>query len=119
IERPEDFVVKSAVNRSGQKVQIIQNIDKKIPLHDIARGLGKTMGELLDELESIIASGTKINIQYFIDEELDEDQQQDIFDYFMGSDTEDIREAEKHFDREFEEEQLRLMRIKFMSEMGF
>ncbi len=119
IERPEDFVVKSAVNKSGQKVQIIQNIDKKIPLPDIARGLGKTQRELLDELESIIASGTKINIQYWIKEELDDDQQQDIFDYFMGSETEDIRDAEKHFDGEFEEDQLRLMRIKFMSEVGF
>ncbi|MDZ4750518.1 MAG: ATP-dependent DNA helicase RecQ [Flavobacteriales bacterium] len=119
IERPEDFVVKSAVNKSGQKVQIIQNIDKKIPLQDIAKGLGKTMTELLDELESIIASGTKINIVYFINEELDDDQQQDIFDYFMNSEVEDIRDAEKHFDGEFEEEHLRLMRIKFMSEVGF
>lgn len=118
IERPIDFVVKSAVNKSGHKVQIIQNIDKRIPLPDIAKGLGKGMSELLDELEAIVSSGTKINIQYFINEEIDEDSQQDIMDYFMDSETDSIEEAMTYFDGDFEEEPLRLMRIKFMSEVG-
>ena len=118
IERPVDFVVKSAVNKSGHKVQIIQNIDKRIPLPDIAKGLGKDMSELLDELEAIVSSGTKINIKYFIDEEIDEDSQSDIMDYFMQSATDSIEEAMDYFEGDFEEEPLRLMRIKFMSEVG-
>ncbi len=118
IERPEDFVVKSAVNKSGQKVQIIQNTDKRIPLPDIAKGLGKDMTELLDELEAIVSSGTKLNIQYFIDEEIDEDSQDEIMEYFMGSETDSIEEAMKYFDGDYEEEPLRLMRIKFMSEVA-
>jgi ATP-dependent DNA helicase RecQ len=118
IERPIDFVVKSAGNKSVQKVQIIQNIDKRIPLPDVARGLGKSMTELITELETIVSSGTKLNIQYFIDEELDEDQQEEIMEYFMQSDTDEIRPAEEYFDGDYEEEPLRLMRIKFMSEVG-
>jgi len=118
IERAQDFVVKSAHSKSGRKVQIIQNIDKKIPLPDIAKGLGKPMTELLDELDAIVSSGTKINIQYYIDDEIDEDSQSDIMDYFMESESDEIRAAEKHFDGDFEEEPLRLMRIKFMSEVA-
>jgi ATP-dependent DNA helicase RecQ len=118
IERPIDFVVKSAGNKSLQKVQIIQNIDKRIPLPDIAKGLGKSMDELLTELETIVSSGTKLNIQYFIDEEFDEDQQDEIMEYFMQSETDEIRAAEEYFDGDYEEEPLRLMRIKFMSEVG-
>jgi ATP-dependent DNA helicase RecQ len=118
IERPVDFVVKSAGNKSLQKVQIIQNIDKRIPLPDIAKGLGKSMDELLTELETIVSSGTKLNIQYFIDEEFDEDQQDEIMKYFMQSETDEIRAAEEYFDGDYEEEPLRLMRIKFMSEVG-
>lgn len=118
IERPVDFVVKSAGNKSLQKVQIIQNIDKRIPLPDIAKGLGKSMDELLTELETIVSSGTKLNIQYFIDEEFDEDQQDEIMEYFMQSETDEIRAAEEYFDGDYEEEPLRLMRIKFMSEVG-
>lgn len=118
IERPMDFVVKSAGHKSTAKVQIIQNIDKRIPLPDIARGLGKSMSELLDELEAIVNSGTKLNIQYFIDEEFDEDTQEEIMEYFMGSETDSIDEAQKHFDGEFEDEPLRLMRLKFISEIA-
>lgn len=118
VERPIDFVVKSAVNKSSQKVQIIQNIDKRIPLPDVARGLGKTLDELIDELEAIVNSGTKLNIQYFIDEELDEDQQEEIMEYFMSAESDSIREAEANFDGDYEEQQLRLMHIKFMSEVG-
>jgi ATP-dependent DNA helicase RecQ len=118
IERPIDFVVKSTGNKSLQKVQIIQNIDKRIPLPDIAKGLGKNMNDLITELETIVSSGTKLNIQYFIDEELDEDQQEEIMEYFMQSETDEIRAAEEYFDGDYEEEPLRLMRIKFMSEVG-
>jgi ATP-dependent DNA helicase RecQ len=118
IERPIDFVVKSTGNKSMQKVQIIQNIDKRIPLPDIAKGLGKNMNDLITELETIVSSGTKLNIQYFIDEELDEDQQDEIMEYFMQSETDEIRAAEEYFDGDYEEEPLRLMRIKFMSEVG-
>lgn len=118
IERPEDFLVKSAGHKSGQKVQIIQNIDKRIPLPDIARGLGKDLSALLDELEAIVNSGTRINIQYYIDDVMDEDAQQDVMDYFMQSDSDSIKSAEDHFDGDFEEEELRLMRIKFLSEIA-
>jgi ATP-dependent DNA helicase RecQ len=118
IERPIDFVVKSAANKSVQKVQIIQNIDKRIALPEIAKGLGRSMAELLNDLETIVSSGTKLNIQYFIDEELDEDQQEEIMEYFMQSETDEIRTAEEYFDGDYEEEPLRLMRIKFMSEVG-
>ncbi len=118
IERPVDFVVKSAGNKSVQKVQIIQNIDKRIPLPDIAKGLGRSMSDLLTDLETIVHSGTKLNIQYFIDDELDEDQQEEIMEYFMQSETDEIRSAESYFDGDYEEEPLRLMRIKFMSEVG-
>lgn len=118
IERPIDFVVKSAGHKSTHKVQIIQNIDKRIPLPDIAKGLGKSMSELLDELEAIVSSGTKLNIHYFINDELDDDQQEEIMEYFMQSETDSIREAEAYFDGDYEEEQLRLMRIRFMSEVA-
>ncbi len=118
IERPMDFVVKSAAHKSVQKVQIIQNIDKRIPLPDIAKGLGKNMNDLMTDLETIVSSGTKLNIQYFIDEELDEDQQEEMMEYFMQSETDSLLEAEKYFDGDYEEDQLRLMRLKFMSEIG-
>ncbi|MCC6599145.1 MAG: ATP-dependent DNA helicase RecQ, partial [Crocinitomicaceae bacterium] len=118
IERPMDFVMKSAPSKSGAKVQIIQNIDKKIPLPDIAKGLGKDMNGLLEELETIVSSGTRININYFIDEEIDEDAQEEIMEYFMQSETDDIRAAEAYFDGDYEEEPLRLMRIRFYSEVG-
>ncbi len=118
IERPIDFVVKSAANKSVQKVQIIQNIDKRIALPEIAKGLGRSLTELLNDLETIVASGTKLNIQYFISEELDDDQQEEIMEYFMQSETDDIRTAEAYFDGDYEEEPLRLMRLKFISEVG-
>jgi ATP-dependent DNA helicase RecQ len=118
IERPIDFVVKSAGHKSTHKVQIIQNIDKRIPLPDIAKGLGKSLSELIEELEGIVSSGTKLNIQYFINDELDDDQQEEIMEYFMQSESDSIREAEEYFDGDYEEEQLRLMRIRFMSEVA-
>ena len=119
IERPEDFVVKSIVNKSGSKVSIIRNIDKKLPLEDIAKAQGKNIDELITEIEAIVASGTKINIDYHLNEVLDEDAQEEIFEYFMDdADTDSIEEALKEFDDDYTEEELQLMRIKFMSEVA-
>ena len=118
IERPQDLVVKSLVNKSGLKVQLIQNIDRKLPLEDIAAAQGKTFEEIIDEIEMIIQSGTRVNINYYIDEILDEDNQEEIYDYFSEAETDAIEDAYKEFDGDYTEEELRLMRIKFMSEMA-
>ncbi len=119
IDKPEDFVIKSVVNKSGLKVFIIQNIDKRIPLETIARNKGITIPELLDEMESIVASGTKLNLDYCIDEELDDEAQEDIIDYFKGCETSSLEAAEKELeDGGYTIEQLKLMRIKFISEFG-
>ncbi len=118
IERPQDLFLKTAPSKSGQKVQIIQNIDKRIPLHDIARGLGKSRADLILEIETVVHSGTKLSIQYIIDDEVDEDAQEEIMEYFMQSESDDRMEAEKYFDGDYEEEILRLMRIKFMNDVG-
>jgi len=119
IERPEDFVVKSIVNKSGSKVSIIRNIDKKLPLEDIAKAQGKKIDELITEIEAIVASGTKINIDYHLNELLDEDAQEEIYDYFMDeAETDSIELAHKEFDGDYTEEELKLMRIKFMSEVA-
>ncbi len=119
IERPEDFVVKSIVNKSGSKVSIIRNIDKKLPLEDIAKAQGKKIDEIITEIEAIVASGTKINIDYHLNELLDEDAQEEIFEYFMDeADTDSIEAALIEFDEDYTEEELKLMRIKFMSEVA-
>ena len=118
IERPNDFVIKSTVNKSVLKVHIIQNIDRKIPLEDIADAKGKSVDDIIEEIEAIVFSGTKINLNYFIDEILDEEQQSEIFDYFQESDSDSIEAAKEEFDGEYEEEELRLMRIKFLSELA-
>ena len=118
IERPEDFVVKSAVNKSGLKVYIIQSIDRKLPLEDIAESKGKSLDFIIHEIEGIVSSGTKINIQYYIDDILEEDQQEEIFDYFSEATTDGVDDAVKEFDEEYTEEEIRLMRIKFLSEVA-
>ena len=118
IERPLDLVVKSIVNKSGKKVNIIMNIDKKMPLEDIAKSQDKELEDLITEIEGIVASGTKVNINYYLDEILDEDSQEEIYDYFMEAESDDLGLAEEEFDGDFSEEELRLMRIKFMSEMA-
>jgi ATP-dependent DNA helicase RecQ len=118
IERPQDFIVKSVVNKSGLKVHIIQNIDRKMPLEDIASSKGKTVDEIIAEIEGIVGSGTKINIDYYINEQLDDEDQEDIFEYFLEAETDSLDDAYEEFDGDYEEEQLRLMRIKFMSEMA-
>jgi ATP-dependent DNA helicase RecQ len=119
IIRPQDMVVKSVVNKSGLKVFIIQSIDRKMSLDDIAEAKNISMEELLTEIEAIINSGTKLNLDYYIDEILDEDQQQEIYDYFREAETESIEEAMEELGSDvYSEEEIRLVRIKFISEMG-
>ncbi len=118
IERPQDVVVKSLINKSGLKVQLIQNIDRKLPLEDIGRSQGKSMLEVIDEIEAIVSSGTRVNINYYIDDILDHENQEEIYDYFKDAETDDLTAAYKEFDGDYSEEELRLMRIKFMSEMA-
>lgn len=119
IERPMDMVVKSVVNKSGVKVFIIQNIDRKVSLEDIAFAKGMEFDELLSEIESIVLSGTKIDIKYYINEVIDEDRQDEIFDYFKTAETDSWHEALRELgEDDFSEEEVRLMRIKFLSEMG-
>jgi ATP-dependent DNA helicase RecQ len=118
IERPQDMVVKSLVNKSGLKVQLIQNIDRKLPLEDIGKSQGKSMDEIIEEIEMIVNSGTRVNINYYLDEILDEDNQEEIYDYFSEAETDSLQEAYDEFDGDYTEEELRLMRIKFMSEMA-
>ncbi|MFT7343459.1 MAG: ATP-dependent DNA helicase RecQ [Lentimonas sp.] len=116
IDRPQDVVVKSLVNKSGLKVQLIQNIDRKLPLEDIGKSQGKSLVEVIDEIEAIVSSGTRVNINYYIDDILDSDNQEEIFEYFIEADTDALQDAYKEFDGDYSEEELRLVRIKFMNE---
>ena len=119
IERPLDMVVKSIVNKSGLKVYIIQNIDRKLPLEDVAKAKGLSLSDLIMEIESIVHSGTKVNISYYINDILDEDKQEEAMEYFKESDSDSIAEALKELgEDEYSEEEIRLMRIRFMSEFG-
>ncbi len=117
IIRPQDMVVKSVVNKSGLKVYIIQSIDRKMPLEDIADAKGIEYDELLSEIEAIVGSGTKLNIDYYIDTVIDEDRQQDIYSFFMEeAETGTLEEAVKELAGEFEEEEIRLVRIQVLAE---
>lgn len=118
IIRPDDMVVKSTGSNSGLKLYIIQNIDRKLPLDDIASAKGMEMPDFIKEMEAIVYSGTKLNISYWIDEILDEDQQEEIHDYFMESESDKISIAVDEFDGDYEDEELRLYRIKFISEVA-
>jgi len=118
IIRPDDLIVKSTGVNSGLKLYIIQNTDKKLPLIDIAKSKGIEMDELVKLMEQIIYSGTKINIGYCIDNLLDEDQQEEIHDYFMEAESDKIQLALDEFDGDYDDEELRLMRIKFISEVA-
>lgn len=120
IIRPQDMIVKSVVNKSGLKVYIIHSIDRKMPLDDIAAAKNIEMNDLLKEIEAIVNSGTKLNIDYYIDEILDEDHQLEVFEYFRDdAETESIEDALKALgEEEYSEEDIRLMRIKFLSELG-
>lgn len=118
IIRPDDLVVKSTGTNSAIKLYIIQNVDRKLPLSDIASSKGMEMPQFIKEMESIVFSGTKLNIDYWIDDILDEDQQEEIHDYFMESESDKITDAIDEFDGEYDDEELRLYRIKFMSEVA-
>ncbi len=118
IERPFDMVVKSTGSNSAIKLYIIQNVDRKLPLTDISSSKGMDMPDLIKEMEAIVFSGTKLNIDYWIDDILDEDQQEEIHDYFMESESDKISDAVEEFDGDYEDEELRLYRIKFMSEVA-
>ncbi len=118
IIRPDDLIVKSTGTNSLLKLFIIQNTDRKIPLHDIAESKGIELDELIEEMQRIVYSGTKLKMDYIVNEILDDDQQEEIFDYFMKSDSDKIKTAMKEFKGEFEEEELRLMRIKFISDVA-
>ena len=119
IIRPLDMVVKSVVNKSGIKVYIIQSIDMKRPLEDIAEAKGLEMNELISEIEVVVNSGTRINLDYYINMVIDEERQHDIYSYFREeAESDSLEEAIKELGSEFEEEEIRLMRIKFLSEMG-
>ncbi len=119
IERPMDMVVKSVVNKSGLKVYLIRNIDRKVSLEDLAEAKGLDFDELLYELESIVASGTKIDVRYYINQVIDIDKQEEIFDYFKTAETDSYSDALVELgEDDFTEEEVRLMRIRFLSEMG-
>ena len=118
ILRPEELVVKSTGANSVNKLYIIQNIDRKLSLKDIAKAKGLDMNALIKELEQIVNSGTKLNIKYWIDEMLDDDQQEEIHDYFIESESDDIEDALKEFDGDYDINELRLMRIMFISEVA-
>lgn len=118
IVRPDDLVVKSTGANSGLKLYVIQSIDRKLPLDDIASAKGLELSELIKEMEQIVFSGTKLNIGYWIDEILDEDQQEEIHEYFLEADTDSISQAIEEFDGDYEDEELRLYRLKFISEVA-
>ena len=119
IERPQDFVVKSVANRAGEKIKIIQAIDKKIGLEDLARSLDTNMPGLIKELESIVHSGTKLNIDYYLNDKLDEDLVNDIYDFFRTDEKGSMDNAYQEFKNEdVEIEDLQLIHLKFLSELG-
>ena len=117
--RPDDFVVKSVVNRSANKVYIIQSIDRKLPFEDIARTKDMDFEELLTEIESIVGAGTRLNIDYYIRQTIDDDKANDIYDYFRDeADSDSVINALKELGGDYTEEEVRLVRIKFLSEVG-
>ncbi len=119
IERPIDLVIKTQANKSALKVSIIQNIDRQIGLEDIAKSKGITYFDILKEVEAIVNSGTKLNLSYFVDEVIDEDRQDEVFDYFRAADNDSIDEALSDLgESDYTREEIQLMRIKFMSELG-
>ncbi len=119
ITRPNDMVIKSVINKSGLKVYIIKSIDRKLPLKDIAQAKNLQLSEMLTEIERIVASGTKLDISYYINEYVDEYHQEEIYDYFSEAETDSVEEALAELgESEFTEEEIRMMRIKYLSEVG-
>ena len=119
IDRPDDFVVKSIVNKSANKVYIIQNIDRKMPLEDIASAKGLEMEELMDEIEGIVLSGTKLNLDYYIEQTLDDDVVDEIYDYFMEeAESDSLEDAMEDLSSDYDEMEVRLVRVKFLCEVA-
>ena len=118
IIKSDEIVLRTSGSKSSKKLSLIQNVDKKIPLDEISESRGVEFNVLLSELESIVFSGTKLNIDYYVDDVLDEDQQQELHEYFLESESEDISEALKEFDGEYDEEELRIFRVKFLSDVS-
>lgn len=118
IDRPQDFVFKSLVNKSGLKVQLIQNIDRQLSLEDFASNQGKSFDEILHELETIVSSGTRVNLSYYINQRIDLMEQEEIFEYFNSSETDDVGLAFREFEGLYSEEELRLVRLRYMSEIA-
>lgn len=119
IERPQDFIIHTVVNKSANKVYIIQNIDRKLNLEDIATAKGFTMDQLLSEIESIVSSGTKLDINYYIEEYIDAYHKEEILEYFQSAESDSVEDALKELgEDEYTEEEIRIMRIKFMSDVG-
>ena len=116
ILRPEDLIIKSTGSNSSLKLYLIQNIDRKIPLEDIATSKAMNFNQLISEMETIVFSGTKLNINYYVNEVLDEDSQNELHDYFINSETDNIENAIENLGDDFDEDELRLFRIKFLSE---
>ena len=118
IIRPEDLIIKSSGLNSSLKMFLIQSIDRKMPLEDIADNKGLEILEMINELEKIVFSGTKINIDYMIDDFFDEDQQQELYDFFIDTESDDINLAIEEFEDEYEESDLRLYRLKFINDIS-
>ena len=118
ITRPDDLIIKSTGANSALKLYLIQNIDRKLSLDDIASAKGMEMPQLIAEMETIVFSGTKLNIDYWINDIFDEDQIEELRDYFMEADSDDLNLALDEFDGDYEDEELRLFRLKFISEVG-
>ncbi|MFT5724770.1 MAG: ATP-dependent DNA helicase RecQ [Bacteroidia bacterium] len=118
IDRPDDLVLKTVANKSGKKIAIIQNIDKKLSIEDIARSLAFTVQELLDEMESIVYSGTKLDMSYYVEELIDDDVKEEIFDYFRGTEDNDLDAAVNEFEGDFTHDEMQLFRIQFVSEVA-
>ncbi len=118
IERPDDLVLKSVVNKSAKKIHIIQNIDKKVPLEDIAKGQGMDYQELLDELEAIVYSGTQVDLMYYIDEIIDDEGREDIYEFLKSENTGNIDMAVNEYDGEFTHEEMKVFQIQFMSDVA-
>ena len=118
IQKSDDLVFRTSGEKSSKKLSLIQNIDKKIPLDEISDSRGIEFNELLSELESIVFSGTKLDIDYYLDEILDEDQQEELKEYFLESESEDISIALEELNGDYDEEELRLFRIKFLNDVS-
>ena len=119
ISRPDDFVVKSVVNKSANKVYIIQSVDRKLPLEDIAEAKGLEMEELLDEIEAIVYSGTKLDLNYYIEQNIDDDIVDEIYDYFRNdAESDSLEDAMKELGSDYDEREVRLVRIKFLCEVA-